>query len=43
MPAAYERWLIPLSATGSTFRAEVDGWRRRRAGAFALSLFERER
>jgi glutathione S-transferase len=43
MPPAYERHLIPLSAMGPAFRAEVDGWRKTRAGAFALTLFERER
>lgn len=43
MPPAYERWLIPLSSMGPAFRAEVEAWRKRRAGVFALTLFERER
>ena len=43
MPAAYERRLIPLQATGPAFRAAVDGWRRTRAGTFALRLYESER
>jgi glutathione S-transferase len=43
MPAQYERRLLPLSAMGPAFRTEVEGWRKTRAGAFALELFERER
>jgi glutathione S-transferase len=43
MPPHYERRLIPLSATGPAFRAEGEGWRKTRAGAFALAMFERER
>ncbi len=43
MPVQYERRLLPLSEMGLAFRAEVEGWRRTRAGAFALALFERER
>ncbi len=43
MPPHYERRLIPLAATGWAFVAEVDTWRRTRAGQFALRLFEQER
>lgn len=43
MPPAYERRLLPLSSMGPAFRAEVEGFRKTRAGAFALGLFERER
>lgn len=43
MPPEYERWLIPLALTGPAFRKDVDGWRRTRAGAFALELFASER
>ncbi|MBM4280379.1 MAG: hypothetical protein FJ137_06325 [Deltaproteobacteria bacterium] len=43
MPLRCERRLLPLSVMGPAFRAEVGGWRRTRAGALALALFERER
>jgi glutathione S-transferase len=43
MPPHYERRLLPLSSMGPAFRRDVDGWRRRPAGAFALEVFARER
>jgi glutathione S-transferase len=43
MPPQYEQRLIPLSSTGAAFCAEVAGWRKTRAGQFALQLFAAER
>jgi glutathione S-transferase len=44
MPAHYaDRWLIPFGSLPSPYRSEVERYRRTRAGAFALAMFERER